>query len=203
MDHTVYFADKTVVFTAEPPSGEWFRIEPDADGGISRAKVVNFLETYNKIAVTAADPDAAFARFAADFTAVEAAGGAAVGPDGRCLMMRRNGRWDLPKGHVEEGERIEVCAVRETEEETGIRTEAVVRLCRTLHAYWFAKTARWELKRTHWFLLRASECGEPTPQTEEGIECVRWCSPDEAARLAADAFPTVRKVLEELRKQGA
>jgi 8-oxo-dGTP pyrophosphatase MutT (NUDIX family) len=36
------------------------------------------------------------------------------------LLLRHRDRWDLPKGHVEEGEDILSAAVRETEEETGI-----------------------------------------------------------------------------------
>lgn len=36
------------------------------------------------------------------------------------LLMQHRDRWDLPKGHVEDGERILEAALRETEEETGI-----------------------------------------------------------------------------------
>ena len=36
-----------------------------------------------------------------------------------CLVKRRDGNgWEFPKGHVEEGEKLEECAMRETEEET-------------------------------------------------------------------------------------
>ena len=54
---------------------------------------------------------------------------------GEYLMIHRNGRWDLPKGHVEPGESTAECAVREFAEETGAVGAEVVRfLCRTLHA---------------------------------------------------------------------
>lgn len=36
------------------------------------------------------------------------------------LLMRHHSRWDLPKGHVDEGESDIDCALRELEEETGI-----------------------------------------------------------------------------------
>ena len=36
------------------------------------------------------------------------------------LLMRHKSRWDLPKGHSEEGETFLDTALRETEEETGI-----------------------------------------------------------------------------------
>lgn len=202
MEHTVYFADKSVLFVSEAPRGETPLFVLDHCGVISRHKVMNFLETGNSVAVVAADPDAAFARFAEDFTQVEAAGGVVVNSRGERLMIHRNGRWDLPKGHVEAGESVEVCAAREILEETGVQAEVVAPLCATWHAYWFPKTERWELKRTHWFLLRTSADTPFVPQTEEGIEQVAWCSPDGFDANAQLSFPTIRRVAEALASQG-
>ena len=125
MDYTVYFADKAVVFTAKTPGEGWYAVTPAPDGGISRAKVTKILESYNKAAVVTPDPGAAFRAFAAEFALIEAAGGVVVNDCGQWLMIRRNGRWDLPKGHLECGERIEECAAREIEEETGVRAGVV------------------------------------------------------------------------------
>ena len=36
------------------------------------------------------------------------------------LIMRRYGIWEIPKGHVNEGEELVDTAIRETEEETGV-----------------------------------------------------------------------------------
>lgn len=192
---TVYFADRTLRFLAAAPAEAGCAVV-DAREGISRDKILKILETHNSVAVVAADPVAAFAAFAAEFTRVEAAGGVVVDDAGAWLMMRRNGRWDLPKGHVEAGEDFEHCAAREIAEETGIRARVVRPLCETLHAYWFPPTSRWELKCTHWFELRSTGEGTPTPQCEEGIEQVVWCSPDEAAEHVREAFPTIRRVAE-------
>src|SRR5262245_12140820 len=41
------------------------------------------------------------------------------------LLMRHAHRWDLPKGHVDEGETDLQCAYRELWEETGIRAEQI------------------------------------------------------------------------------
>lgn len=198
MIRTVYFADKAVAFATALPDGEWYAVPVVSDGDVSRPKILKILESYNSVALISPDPEAAFAAFAAQFTWVEAAGGVVVDAGGRWLMIRRNGRWDLPKGHLEAGESIECCAAREVEEETGVRGEVVRPLCETLHAYWFPKTERWELKRTRWFELRATGPAALQPQTEEGIEQVVWCTPAEAAEHVRDAFPTIRRVAEAL-----
>ncbi len=142
-----------------------------------------------------ADPGAAFGPFAAEFTQIEAAGGVVVNDRGEWLMMRRNGRWDLPKGHLECGERIEERAPARNRRGDGCRAEVVRPLCDTWHAYYFPKTERWELKRTHWYELHTASCDRLVPQAEEGIEQVVWCTPAEVTRNLRDAFPTIRCVV--------
>ncbi|MCA9067513.1 MAG: NUDIX domain-containing protein [Planctomycetaceae bacterium] len=46
-------------------------------------------------------------------------------PELAFLLMKHPDRWDLPKGHVDEGETDLECALREMEEETGISRESV------------------------------------------------------------------------------
>ena len=196
MNPTVYFADKTLRFVSSASDAEGFPVA--AECGPNRDKILKILETHNSVSVVAADPGAAFGAFAAGFVPVEAAGGVVVNDRGEWLMIRRNGRWDLPKGHLECGERIEACAVREIVEETGVCAEPVRPLCRTWHAYYFPKTERWELKRTHWYELRAAACGDLVPQTEEGIDRVCWCTPDEVELHLQQTFPTIRRVFAKL-----
>lgn len=52
---------------------------------------------------------------------VRAAGGIVTAPDGTMLLILRNGRWDLAKGKVEPGETLLQAALREVQEETGIK----------------------------------------------------------------------------------
>lgn len=193
MNRTVYFADKQVVFTSEPGAGNAYPVALADGERISRDKVVKILETHNSVAVVSPDPDAVFADFAAGFRYVEAAGGIVVNERGEWLMIHRNGRWDLPKGHLEPGEQIDACAVREISEETGIGAGVVRPLCETLHAYFFSRSGCWELKHTCWFELSA-RAGVPSPQTEEGIDAVAWCTPSQVAANLRDAFPTIRCV---------
>lgn len=41
------------------------------------------------------------------------------------LLMKHEDRWDFPKGHLDPGETDRECAIRELEEETGIRADDI------------------------------------------------------------------------------
>ena len=149
MCRTIYFADKILLFSSRPVGEPYHEIPLEAGTTLPQAKILNFLETFNFVAVVTPDPDRCFAAFAAAFRLVEAAGGAVVNDRGERLMIYRNGRWDLPKGHWERGETIEACALREVREETGVAASIRRHLCDTLHCYQLR--GEWEMKRTHWF----------------------------------------------------
>lgn len=198
MDITVYFLDKSVTFLPCGADTADFDAVTDGDG-ISRAKIVKILDTHNRAAVLSDDVRAAFDRFAADFKAVTAAGGVVEDAEGRILMIYRRGRYDLPKGHREQGETIEECAVREVGEETGVgNAEIIASICNTLHAY--DVYGEWELKRTHWFLMKADGAGGMVPQLEEGITAAEWLTREEANAKALQSFPTIRDVFAALKK---
>lgn len=50
-------------------------------------------------------------------------------------QFSKKGNWGVPKGHINPGETIEKCAIRETKEETGIDVELGMRLTDTLASY--------------------------------------------------------------------
>ena len=106
----------------------------------------------------------------------------------------RRGRlvWSLPKGHLEAGETPEQAAVREVQEETGIRGRVVAPLG-TID-FWFVAEQRRVHKTVHHFLLVA-DGGELSDADIEVVE-VAWVPLDEvAARLAyADERRLLAKV---------
>src|SRR5215831_17279724 len=55
------------------------------------------------------------------FSLITAAGGLVKNEKDEILMIFRRGKWDLPKGKMDKNEKLEVCAVRELEEETGLK----------------------------------------------------------------------------------
>lgn len=200
MEQTIYFQDKSLTFSRVRAAETDLVIPSGEAASLTRAKILNFFEIHNSIRVLCDDPEVAFRRFGEEFTLIEAAGGVVVNGRGEWLMIRRNNRWDLPKGHVEAGESFDRCAEREIEEETGVKAAVLRPLCDTWHSYFFPKTQRWELKRTHWYLLRSTERGELKPQTEEGIVEVAWCTPNDVEHYLKESYPTIRRVVEALHR---
>ena len=88
------------------------------------------------------------------------------------LVIFRRGVWDLPKGKQDPGEVPEACAVREVREEIGIDDLRTVRALGTTH-HGYARNDRYEVKTTHWFLMRTPERAFK-PERREGIERVAW-----------------------------
>ncbi|WP_432561972.1 NUDIX hydrolase [Kineococcus sp. SYSU DK003] len=106
--------------------------------------------------------------------------------------LNRAGRaeWCLPKGHVEGEETLEEAAVREIEEETGIRGEVVEDLGSI--DYWFSADGRRIHKVVHLFLLKAVG-GTLTVENDPDAEAidVEWVPL--GARAERLAIPTERR----------
>jgi ADP-ribose pyrophosphatase YjhB (NUDIX family) len=97
----------------------------------------------------------------------------------------RTGRlvWSLPKGHVEAGETLELAAVREIAEETGIAGRVIAPLG-TID-FWFVAEGRRIHKTVHHYLLLA-EGGQLSDADIEVVE-VAWIPLDELTeKLAYD-----------------
>jgi len=107
---------------------------------------------------------------------IYAAGGVVV-RDGKVLLVHRPryDDWTLPKGKLDPGESFEDAALREVEEETGLRCT----LGRELPATTYAVGTRPKLVR-YWLMEAQSETPfEPNDETDQ----LRWLSGDEAMRL--------------------
>ncbi|MBS1525526.1 MAG: NUDIX domain-containing protein [Bacteroidetes bacterium] len=127
-------------------------------------------------------------------TLIEAAGGMVENAKGRYLFIYRNGKWDLPKGKLEKNETKRGGAVREVEEECGIKVSSVgKRICKTYHTY----TVKGEvvLKRTYWYQMGYTGSGKLKPQKEEGITQVRWFKREETGTIIRNTFPSIMDVM--------
>lgn len=127
---------------------------------------------------------------------VEKAGGGLVFNDkNEVLFIYRNKKWDLPKGGIEKGEEIEDTALREVEEETGVKNLKIKRkLSKTYHI--FKRNGRYKLKITHWFEMKTSFSGKMTGQLEEGIEKVEWVKPENIASCLNNSYENIKLLFE-------
>ncbi len=163
--------------------------------------ILPFLSDDNKedTIILKGDKDALLHLFFHLFPPVHAGGGAVLDPQGRLLMIRRRGVWDLPKGKQDENESWRNCAVREVMEETGIRDIQVINILPdTFHMY--PLRGVWVCKQTHWYLMRAPH-QELTPQAEEQITEVQWFNQREAFEKAKNSYASLQPVIYEALRQ--
>ncbi len=125
---------------------------------------------------------------------VDAAGGI-VRAENKNLFIFRNGKWDIPKGKVDEGEEIKDAAIREIEEECGISGLKIrSKICETLHTYYYDGLPT--IKKTHWFFLSANRLSKGIPQSEEGITDIRWFSDSDLKTIRSNTFFTINYLLD-------
>jgi 8-oxo-dGTP pyrophosphatase MutT (NUDIX family) len=131
------------------------------------------------------------------FVVIQAGGGLVQNADNEILLIFRKGMWDLPKGKLDRGETLEQCAVREVEEETGLKNvQLIAPLATTYHTY--HEGTRFILKESHWYSMKID--GEQTlvPQTEEDIHDIKWVAPIDLTNYISKAFPSVADVLSKI-----
>jgi 8-oxo-dGTP pyrophosphatase MutT (NUDIX family) len=128
------------------------------------------------------------------FMLVKAAGGLVLNEAGKGLFIFRRGKWDLPKGKLDEGETIEECAVREIQEETGLQQVQLKKhLVTTYHTY--DESGHHILKETWWYLLSAPDGQALQPQTIEQITEIEWGAPENFKKYTSNTFPAIIEVL--------
>lgn len=128
------------------------------------------------------------------FSMIIAAGGLVLNEKDEILMIFRRGKWDLPKGKLDKGEKLEDCAIREVEEETGLKnTKLISPLIVTHHTY--HEGSRFILKESHWYTMKAGGEQKLTPQTEEDISDIKWVSKNNLEKYKKDSFPLITDVL--------
>ncbi|HQR92863.1 MAG: hypothetical protein B7Y15_08270 [Bacteroidetes bacterium 24-39-8] len=129
---------------------------------------------------------------------IKAGGGLVRNGEGELLLIFRRGKWDLPKGKLDEGETIEACALREVEEETGVKHLALGELISvTWHEYFDKWVGEDVIKETHWFKMDVAGVPALVPQTEEDISAIEWTKKADLPKRMEQSYITIIDVLEE------
>ncbi|MBU3050232.1 NUDIX domain-containing protein, partial [Chryseobacterium indologenes] len=142
--------------------------------------------------------DEIWSEFQKLFRIIEAAGGLVNNPQGETLFIKRLGKWDLPKGKMEKGESREESAVREIEEETGLKEVELVKFINTTYHIYIERNGEKILKCTHWFEMNFDGEDTSKPQIEEGITEVAWKN---ISQIENEVFPSTFKNIELIVKE--
>ena len=194
-NYRIYINNSTLVITDQLlPSVETV-IQLDEQG-------FNFSEFYKKskkdeggdFIIISPDPKALFQNVKKKLTIIKAAGGLVENSKGKFLFIFRNGKWDLPKGKVEKGEKLKVTAVREVEEECGVTIhKRGKRLCKTYHVYEISNKVI--LKRTNWYKMFVKGAPKLIPQVAEGITEAAWVNKEDVQEKIKNTYPLILDVL--------
>lgn len=129
-------------------------------------------------------------------TKIIAAGGLVLNEADELLLIFRRGKWDLPKGKLDEGETIAQCALREVMEETGVTGLSLGELIGiSYHEYFDTFINQEVIKETHWFAMQASGLQNLVPQTEEDILEIRWVKGAALKGCLENSYDTVIDII--------
>jgi len=136
--------------------------------------------------------------FKSVYKEVPAAGGLVVNEKDEILFIFRRGSWDLPKGKIDLGETKKEAAIREVEEETGVKGLSIKqKLIVTKHTYKDKRKKRC-IKKSYWYLMHC-ESQKLIPQTEEDIVEAKWMTLSKFDKLKGPVYKNISEVLDTIR----
>jgi 8-oxo-dGTP pyrophosphatase MutT (NUDIX family) len=139
-------------------------------------------------------PEKVFFDFCSLYTSIDAAGGIIKNTKGEILFIFRLGTWDLPKGKANQGEDARETALREVEEETGVKNAEITgELTPTYHTYTIDDKRI--LKKTRWFEMKCPDGQNLVPQFEEDITELKWVSIDQIQSILNNTYPSLIELL--------
>ena len=134
-----------------------------------------------------------------EFKIIDAAGGVVINKKNKKLLIYRLKKWDLPKGKLDKGESFKTTALREVEEETGVKVKLKNSITTTWHTYTIKDKPI--LKRNKWYSMDCIDDTNMKPQKGENIEKVVWMDDDEASMVMKKSYRSIRYVWKIFRKQ--
>ena len=136
-----------------------------------------------------------FAAIKEKFRVIKAAGGLVKNGEGDYLFIFRLGKWDLPKGKVDPGESMKKAAVREVEEECGIKVDYLgQKIITSYHIYQMKGEV--VLKKTNWYEMGVNKVPKLKPQHEEDITEAVWLPKNRFGKIRKNTYPLIAEVLD-------
>lgn len=140
------------------------------------------------------DPKGYLKKLESKIKTIRAAGGLVKNGKGRYLFIYRLGKWDLPKGKVDANEKSRQTAVREVEEECGVKIDYLgLKILSTYHMYELKGDVI--LKRTDWYEMAVNKNPKLIPQLDEDITKAVWIK-EPFNEVLVNTYPLIKDVLE-------
>ncbi|MBP3563581.1 MAG: NUDIX domain-containing protein [Bacteroidales bacterium] len=199
--HRIYFEKRCIIICTpdDPALSDPNAVLFSLGESISIHALVEMVEnsdSLHRVCIPTSDTEGTYRRICSEFVEVNAGGGLVSNRRGDYLLINRNGLWDLPKGHQDPGEDIEVTALREVQEETGIDAlELRDLICVTDHCY--RRNGMWHLKHTWWYDMLYTDPTDLTPQREEDITKAAWIARSSLTPFLLNTYPSIVEVFRE------
>ncbi|QYJ67523.1 NUDIX hydrolase [Flavobacterium litorale] len=194
--YKVFVNDKPLFLTNKVEKETDFQMFLLESVDIEQLIIKMFNNKVNKAFLYYPDEKAILKKMKEKLPVAKAGGGLVYNDKGKVLFIFRNGKWDLPKGGTERGEEMPDTAMREVEEETGVKDLEIVRkLPKTYHV--FKRNGQYKLKITYWYEMKTSYSGKLVGQADEGIEKVAWLKPKEIKEALTNSYENIKLLFEE------
>jgi len=193
--YKVFVNDKPLFLTNEIAKETDFQIYLLESIDIEQLIIKMFNNKIKKCYLYYPDEKVIFKKLKEKIPVQKAGGGLVYNDKGEVLFILRNGKWDLPKGGKEKGEKNSEAAKREVEEETGVSGLSITKkLGKTYHV--FKRNGKYKLKITHWFEMTSDFKGIPVGQLDEGIEKAEWLNPEQIQEALKNSYENIKLLFE-------
>jgi ADP-ribose pyrophosphatase YjhB (NUDIX family) len=192
--HKVFVNDKPIILTTQVDKETDFK-----NYLLKSVKISKVIKDLNKASITEArlignKEDKLLKKFLKKLPNVIAGGGKVFNDKGDILFIYRNNKWDLPKGKVDGKETIEEAALREVEEETGVKDLKIIKPLETTY-HIFKRYGRYKIKITYWFEMKTSYSGKLEPEEIEGITHVEWLNQVQTQKALENSYANIKVLM--------
>ncbi len=149
---------------------------------------------FTTVAIVCADVAQMYMQISTLFTPIAAAGGLVQNEAKAVLFIYRLGKWDLPKGKIEQQEGKKEAALREVEEETRAQNLRITKkITETYHTY--EAHGKHYLKTTYWYHFIAIGEQHLKPQVEENITALEWVPTSNIKIPMENTYASIKEVV--------